>query len=542
MAARNIVTDRFSGSTPRLADHLTAKGAAVKALDCKLWHGTLESWRSPREVHVAAANTKSIYHAFSCCWLESSKCASWAEGSAEQRHVFATEYNDYPYPVRLILDPLTCDTEVLRLGLPVPDERPTATAAQTYSKAAVPRQYAYQFVDSLGNLSSLSEPSEEIVVEDGSPVLVSGWDTPAGGWDIQSIRIYRIVVAFESSLKEGENKVDAAWMLVDTIPATSLSYTDTVSDYALFDALQEDVVEPPPEGLRGITWIKSMNCLAGFSGRTLYFSENNNYHNWAHRLLLDDNIKAIVESNDIIYVATDGAPYVVSGAADCKDAGCRRAVRMAESLPLVGSGYRSMVAVPSGAVYPTRTGLVYLSNRNAPAILTSPFYAPDDWQALHPDTAKIKYHLGRIFAFFRNGAFCMAIRDGAGTNGELDLHTELSLRPDELHVTRTGRLMLRTGTSVAEWDQGTTLMPHTYESGEVLLGVPFNFGALQVMMDPGSETIELYCDDYPALDEQLYQSDHFALPLWATGQEFRWVLKGTARVKRVSLAPSTKEL
>lgn len=540
--ARNIVITAFAGSTPRRADHLTPKGSAIRAVDCKLWHGTLESWREPLLLHEVASDTKSIYQAFDdCCWAESTKCASYAEGSVEQRHVFATDYNDYEYPVRIVFD-ASCEPTVYRLGLPCPDERPSALGTQAFSKAAEPRQYAYQFEDSFGNRSALSEPSEEVVVAEGTAVQVSGWVIPTGGWDIQKIRIYRSVVAFESSLKEGENRVDAAWMLVDTIAPTQLSYVDTKFNIDLDEALEEDSVEPPPAGLKGIIWVESMNCLAGFSGREVYFSENNNYHNWPHKITLDDRVKAICESNDIIYAATDGAPYTIAGAVDCKDAGCRKAVRMPEGLPLVGAGFRSMVAVPSGVVYPTHTGLVYMAGRSVPSIITSNYYAPDDWQALHPDTARIAYHAGRIFAFFRNGGFSMAIRDGAGTNGDTDNHTELSLRPDEVLVTRTGRFIIRDGTNVLEWDRGRAKLPHLYEGGEYLLGVPFNFGAAQVIMEPGAEVFELFCDDYPVLAEPLSISDHFALPLWATGQFFRWRLTGTATVKMVGLAPSTKEL
>lgn len=183
-----------------------------------------------------------------------------------------------------------------------------------------------------------------------------------------------------------------------------------------------------------------------------------------------------------------------------------------------------------------------MSGKSVPAIITSPYYAPDDWQALHPDTARTAYHAGRIFAFFRNGAFSMAVRDGAGTNSDTDNHTELSARPDEVFTTRTGRLIMRLDTRVVEWDRGRNKLPHLYEAGEVLLGVPFNFGAAQVWMEPGAELFELFCDDYPVLSETLTLSDHFALPLWATGQAFRWRLSGTATVKMIGLAPSTKEL
>lgn len=540
--ARSIAVTSFGGSTPRRADHLVEKGSAVRAIDCKLWHGTLQSWRTPRTLRQTAAGTKSTYQAFNCCWLESTACTSWAEGSAELRHVFATQYNDYAYPVRIVLDSL-CEQTVYRLGLPCPPlvDKPIAMAAESYSKAAAPRQYAYQYVDSFGGFSALSEPSEELTVADGTSVLVSGWSIPAGGWDIKQIRIFRTVVGFESVFKDEDNKIDAAWMLVGTVAASSVSYVDAKWDYELSEAQTEDFVEPPPEDLRGICWVKSMNCLVGFSGRYVYFSENNNYHNWIYKLLLDDTVKAIVESNDVVYIATDGAPYVIEGQVDPKSAAYRKAQRLAEGLPLIGSTYQNLIAIPSGAIYVTHHGLVYLSKTTTPSIVSAAFYAPDDWQELHPDTARIGYHNGRIFAFFRNGAFCMSLRQGAGTGTELDAHTELSLRPSEVFTTRTGRFMLRFGIDVKEWDTGDMLMSHTYESSETLVGVPFNFGAAQVRMNPGTERFEVYCDDYQTLDEQLYQSDSFPMPMWATGQEFKWILTGTAEVKAVWLAPSLKE-
>ncbi len=539
--SRSLKTTSFSGSTPRRSAHLATKGQAVRALDCKLWRGTLESWREPRALVDVNEDTKSVYQSYSCCWLTSTKCASWAEGSTEQNHVFATQYNEYPYPVRLTLSD-TCEPTVYRLGLPVPKDRLVASAANTLDKASAPRQYLIQYEDSFGGLSSSSEPSNQLFVADGAPVQVSGWSLPTGGWDIQKIHLYRTVAGFESVIKEGENKLDSTWMLVATLPPGATSYLDTLSDIDLVEALREDIVEPPPEGLRGITWVKSMNCLAGFVGSAIYFSENNNYHNWPHKLLLDDSVKAIVECADLVYLATDGHPYVVTAAVEGSKAGARRAVRFPEPLPLVGGGHRSMIALPSGAIYPTHEGLVYMSGNRAPTIISAGYYAPDDWQKLHPDTAKLGYHLGRVFAFFRRGAFCIAVKDGAGTATDLDTHTELSLRPDEVFTTRTGRLLLRFGAEVKEWDKGTQLMPHTYESNETLVGVPFNFGAAQVMMEPGTESFKVFCDGHEALDAKLHTSEYFPLPLWATGQEFKWILTGTAEVKMVSIAPSVKEL
>lgn len=541
--SRTVSIASFTGSVPRRAEHLAPKGHAARAVDCKLSDGTLDSWREPRLVGTVSEGTRSVYQAFECCWLESSECTSWAEGSPEQRHVFATQYPGHDYPVRITLDD-DCTPAVYRLGLPCPTDAPVATGPVTYSKGAAARQYAYRFVDSFCNTSGYSAPSETVVVEDGAAVQVSGWNIPAG-WDIQEIEILRTASGYEAPLQESENKIDAAWMIVARIPFTQTSYVDTKFNADLNDAAAEDLVEPPPADLRGMTWIKSMNCLAGFAGRAVHFSENNSYYNWPHKLLLDDEVRGLVESNGVIYVATDGAPYVIDGEANCETAGCRRATRMPEPLPMApcNCGYRSMCAVPSGAVYPTHQGLVFMSGRRAPDIVTKSHYADSDWHLLRPDTMKVQYFEGRLFCFAAGGAFSLAIRDGAGVAAETDMHTELSLRPDELLVSRTGRFYLRFGTEIKEWDRGAQKMPHYWLSGEALIGVPFGFGAAQIrLVAPGEETFKVFCDGYEALSELVYTSDAFPLPLWAVGQEWQMSLSGTAKVKMLSLAPSFTEL
>lgn len=544
---RDLTTTVFGGSVPRRAKHLVPANEAAWALDCKLETGELSSWRAPRPIREFSADTRSIYHAFNCCWLSSTTCAHWAEGPVEQRHVFATQYNGIPYPVRLILD-ANCTPEVVRLGLPCPATRPdtnigtsTSTKIGNASKGAEPRSYAYQFGDRFGNRSTLSEPSLDIVVAEGTAVQVSGWAVPGGGWDITTIYIFRSVAGYDSAITESDNNIDSGWMQVAAIPAASVSFIDTVLNIDLDEAIKEDIVEPPPADLQGLTWIKSNNCLVGFVGRRLYFTENNNYHNWAYNLLLDDDIKAIAESNNVLYVATNGHPYAVQAAVDCPNAGCRRAIRMPEPVPLVGAGFRSMIALPSGVVWPTHIGLAYMSGDNPPKIATASLYGATQWQALHPDTMKGAYHEGRLFCTFRKGGYIMGLSDGIGIRSDVDTHTELSLRPDEWMVSRTGRLYLRTGAQLSEWDRGDTLMTHTYESGTAELPVPFNFGVLHVRMAAGSESVTLYVDDDVALDEPMVGTDTFPLPSWE-GTAFRWRLQGTATVHRLSLAPSYKEL
>jgi hypothetical protein len=201
-----------------------------------------------------------------------------------------------------------------------------------------------------------------------------------------------------------------------------------------------------------------------------------------------------------------------------------------------------MVAMPSGAVYPSHQGLIYLNANRVPVVLSAQHYAPSDWQALHPDTMLGAYHEGRLFLFFRNGAFCLAVREGAGTAAETEHHTELSLRPNDAFVSRLGRFYLRQGDQLLEWNRGDTLLPHRFEGGTIAVGTDFNFGVLHIVATGGEEHVEYFVDGHSELSENATQPERFALPLWATGTEFRWVLTGTAQVTRLALAPSMNEL
>jgi hypothetical protein len=536
-----FVVTAFSGSAPRSASHVLRPGAAAYALDCLFEDGTLDSWRAPRVARTVAPGTRSTYQNHACCWLDSTCDTAWAESAPELATVYATQYNNLAYPVRIKTD-VDCTPVVKRLGLPCPPDAPNITAPpDVFSRGSSPRQYAFRWVDSAGGRSALSPPSALVVVEDGANVQVSGWVAPAT-WDIVAVEICRTLSGYESVTKLSENKIDAAWMVVGEVPVANVSFVDSKFDADLFEAVRDDVVEPPPDGLRGLLWVHGSNVLAGFVGNKLFFSENNAPHNWPHYLTLDDNIKAIGEVNGTIYVATDGHPYVVQADANCETAACRQAVRMPESLPMVGC-CTNLATTPSGAVYPSRDGLVMMSGRGAPDVVTAGHYSPGEWQALRPDHMTVAYYLGRLFAFSDVGAFTMAIKEGAGTAAAPDHHTSLSARATQAFVTRTGRFYLLHEGQVLEWNAGTTRLQHTYVSGEVLTGVRLGLAAaLAVLEAGGPEEFTLFSDREAVHSETLHKTEAMALSPWANGSTWQFQLQGVGRVKMVSLATSMKEL
>lgn len=534
---------RFGGSTPRLADHLLGADNAGQALDCKLWHGRLESWREPLLVRATEEGTQTT-HLYDCCWIDFAACVDVAIGPVNCRKLFTT--GDQPWPAVMEFD-TECGAQVRRLGIPCADTAPSVVAgadAGTAERDIEGRAYAYQYINAAGERGALSQASAHQQIRDGQTVIVSGWDVPDASWGVTHVRIFRTVSGYQPPGKEAGNVLDTTWMLVGTAPIGDPSFVDTLRNELLIEALEEDIADPPPADLRGITMIDGMNALVGFVGKRLHFSENNSYHQWPYHLDLDDSIRGIVVSNGVVYAATDGAAYAIVGATDCKNAGCREATRLPGSFPLTGFGNRRMAATPQGAVYPSHDGLIMLSGRNPPVILTHPLYAPDDWQLLAPHTVTPIVHNGTLFVFARGGSFALKLPGGAEQGWPLDLHTELS-DTDILHpfVTRQGDLMLlRVDGQVLQWDRGDTLRPHRWISPEVVTALDVNFAAAKLHHRGGSESVTITNERHQNFSRTVLSAREFRLPNWMLGGRWQITLEGTAVVSLFSIATSMKEL
>lgn len=534
----DITFRRFGGSVPRTADHLTGAENAALALDCKLWHGELQAWRQPRLEHAVTAAVRTVYtHA--CCWFDFPTCVEFAEGPPGCQEFYTT--GDLPYPAIMVYD--ECGFDKRRLGVPCADAAPQIVlGVATAPKDAEGRAYAYQYVNASGERGALSKPSSAQLIHDGQTVVVSGWEIPDVSWAITAVRIYRSVTSHQTG-REAGNVLDTTWMLVGEAPIGATSFVDTRWNADLLSALEEDIAPPPPAELRGITRIASINALAGFVGNRVYFSENNSPHQWPYYLDLDDNVCGLVESNGVLYVATDGHPYAISAVTDCKNAGCRQAVRLAQSFPMTGCGNRRMAALPQGAVYPSNSGLIALSGNAQPVLLTHPLYAPDDWQKLEPSTVTPVAHEGKLFVFARGGSFVMQIPSGAENGWVLDAHSSLSDQDvKDAFVTRAGNLYLHKALGVYEWDRGAALRPYLWESPEIVMPQQVNLGAARIDHKHAAAGVTILVDGKTVLDRQVLQAKVFRLPMSAAGSRWQIRLTNTATVRLFSIATAMREL
>lgn len=539
--ANDFTINNFKGSIPRLAEHLVTSSAAVKALDCNLYSGRLSSWREPLKLRDVPNGTVTSYR-FGCCWLDFPSCVDIAQGPVSCKRIFTTGHKPYPTAIEVDDD---CNVTEYRLGLPCPDVAPSAdvSAVGGVDKDYEGRTYAYQYVNTHGEKSSLSPGSEALNIKEGTSVLVSGWPTPDETWGVDRVRIYRSVSGFETG-KESANVDDTVWLLVDEIPISDTSYIDTKMNESLMFAVENDYAPPPPAELKGMIWIESINTLAGFVGNTIYFSNNNEYHHWPHFMVLDDTITAIIENNSNVYVMTKGRPYVIEGSVkDCEHAGCRTALRLPGNYPMVGFGNKHTAKLREGVVYPSHDGLILLSGRSAPSVLTWQRYAPTNWQQLEPHSIVMAEHGSKLFAFAGSGAFIMTT-PGSGEQGwDNDLHTDLSDRGViDVFQLDTGELCLLKADGVYVWDRGEELRPHLWRSSEFRYPTERSIGACHLYFTGEAEHIKIETDGRVPLDRDVPSARVIRLPMWAHGARWTVELSGTADVSLMSIAPAMADL
>lgn len=536
----SFTIQQFQGSIPRLADHLGTKGTAAEAIDCKLESGNLDSFREPKFIRDLGEATRTVLH--QCCWHDFKGCVDVAYGSVNCKEIFVTGLREYPVQISVNDD---CEVTETRLGMPCPTRAPSVVVgdvSDTTDEDYEGRTYSYQYVSSLGWRSQLSPGSRAQNLKDGQICIISGWTKPDPSWDVVSVAIYRSVTGHQSGREPG-NTPDTVWMLVAEIDIDEVAYTDTNRNEDLFTAVEEDVVLPPPEGLRGITWVESSNCLFGFVGNRIYASENHNYYNWPYYYDLDDNVCGIVESGGAIYVATDGHPYILNAVADCKHAGCRDILRLPGAFPMVGCGNQRMAACSVGAVYPSHKGLVILTGRKAPKYLTLELYTDEDWQILMPQTVTPIEVGGKLYVFAQNGAFCMSLAFGAEKDSIVQSHTSLSDRGvTDAFVTRQGDFYIVKDHKLYQWDRGEQIRPHVFTSVGLLTPSPIGWASGRLDFQYGKENVKIVCDGRTVLDREIISTREFRLPMHAIGTETYCTISGTGRVKRFSIATSVSEL
>lgn len=482
----------FYGIIPRLRKKQLPKGYATIAHDVDLTHGTIKAFLEPKNIKTAPTSAIKLY-AWGCELLTWDKCVSVAEWLPDCPRLFVTGNADYPQTAVL-------DNKQLvyrRLGVLAPPTPPVATATPIDSDKSRNTAYIVTYVNSFGEESGPSVPSQDVIIEDGQTVQLTFRYNPPVEYDIKKLRIYRRETGFNTGL-EKEQTLHTHWFFLTELDVRTREYTDMTPIVDLgwaFDGLD---TREPPSTLRNITAIPQTAILAGSDKNKLLFSRNLQPHNWelSQEMTLDDNIVALGAVGNSLYIATDGHPYRVQADIGCDKRDCRQVFRYPQAFPIischVGSG---AITTPFGFVYATTDGVVLLTESANPQIITSEVLSQDDWRQLAPHTARFAYYKGALFVVTQKISFILWLDSNTYADGKYKKMTTISDVPTDMTVTRQGELLLlQADGTIAQWNAGSKFRPYRWQSALIDTGFLFDLTRLRANVLNADTAISIISD------------------------------------------------
>lgn len=482
----------FAGIVPRLRSKQLPKGYATVAHNVDLSHGSIKAFLEPRHIKDVSADTVKLY-VWGCDLFAWSKCVSIAEWLPDCPRLFITGNADYPQTATLEKGQLV----YRRLGVLSPPTPPTANATSVHNDKSRSVAYIITFVNSFGEESGPSIPSNDVVIEDGQQVEISFRYNPPVEYDVKKVRIYRRETGFNTGL-EKEQQLQTHWFFLTELDVRAREFTDTTSIIDLGWAFDGIDTREPPSNLTNITAISQTAILAGSVANKLLFSRNLQPHNWelSQEMTLDDNVVSMGAVGNSLFVATDGHPYRVQADVGCDKRECRQVFRFAQSFPIIschtGSG---AIATPFGFVYATTDGVVLLTEGTNPQIITSEVLSQDDWRKLAPHTARFAYYKGALFVVTEKISFILWLDSNTYADSKNKKMTTISDEPIDMTVTRQGELLLlQQNGRIEQWNAGNRLRPYRWVSADVDTGFMFDLTRLRAKVLNADTQISLISD------------------------------------------------
>ena len=213
--------------------------------------------------------------------------------------------------------------------------------------------------------------------------------TLAAPYGITRKRIYRTLTGSSG---------DTTYNLLVDLPVVAGTYTDEAKGSELNEALISINYDPPPAGLTGLVALPN-GILAGFEGRTVYFSEPFQPHAWPRDYVqvVDADIVGLGVFGLTLVVGTTGAPHLITGGHPATYTVARMELDQAcvskRSFARIGT---------QGIVYASPDGLV-LVGPGGGQIVSKKGYSLDEWRALDPESIIAVYHDNRYLAFHAAG-------------------------------------------------------------------------------------------------------------------------------------------
>jgi len=261
----------------------------------------------------------------------------------------------------------------------------------------------------------------------------------------------------------------------------SYDFTDDFNVNNLFDAIESEMYDPPPEGLQGLRAAQN-NVLVGFFDNQVCFSEPD--HPWAwpvdYRITLESNIVAVEPVAGFIVVLTEEYPYLIDGS----DPAIMKASRIDTLYPCLSK--RSVVnmgAKSGGVMWATHGGLAVFSPASGIDIVTKLVHDWDTWETnLDPSTLVGHFYNGKYFGSHSAGSFIFERDDKVGGYFVTIQYTFSTAYTDQLN-----NILYYVGDNngnIYEWDNpDQVLSPMEWKSKTIVTRDYMNLGAARVIAD-----------------------------------------------------------
>ena len=383
------------------------------------------------------------------------------------------------------------------------------------------RVYAWTWVNKEAGFEFESAPSpasSTVEVRVAQSVAISGREAVPTGYVVTHWRLYRAV--------------SGIYLFVAELPASQVSYTDSVLAEDLGEELPSLTWLPPPATLAGLTNLPN-GIMAGFTGRDVYFCEPYRPHAWPVQYMqsLDFPVVGLGRMDTTLAVLTTGTPYFIQGSSP--DA----MVVVKSDLEQACASKRSIVSTNNSVIYASPDGLVLLSSGGS-RVLTEQLFTRAQWQSLNPPSIHAYQHDMKYVAFYDAGATSGGFIFDL-TSGQFIYHNIYAtagyndLRADKLYTAFSDR-------TVKIWLAGSALN-YTWKSKKFTMPQIMGFSCAQVEAEAYPVTAKVYSDGTLVHTETVASRTPFRLPA-TPGRDWEFQIEGNTEVFAVLVAQSMEEL
>ena len=539
----------FGGKAPKVFARLLPNDMAQVATNVRLDSGRLEPWKgnanatiTPVASYSISGSTKTLFKYSDSIWIGKDEVVDFVRSPlAEDTHerIYATGIGGSSGYPRMTLASIVGNNTFYRLGIPKPSDFSTVAVdgdtAVGDDEVPKSRSYVFTYVSAYGEEGPpCNAPIGQIIdVYSDQSVVLTFPGNPTGNFNLAKKRIYR-------------TDTGGTYRFVADVTLATSSYTDSVEEANLGEAVPTETFDAPPDNVSadhpdgpmlGLVSLPN-GILAGFSGKTICFSEAFQPHAFPdeYKLTVKSDIVALAPMPSGVLVLTKEKPAIISGL----DPSAMALSEIDSNLACVSK--RSVVDMGSAVMYASPDGLVMATETGGLKVVTESVLSRDQWQELVPSSIVGFQWEGHYIGFYDTGTtqkgFIFDPRGGKDSFVDLSFYATAGfndLEEDELYLV--------VGGAAKKFAAGTSLS-YTWRSKKFYAQRPVNPGVAKVQADSyGSGiTFKMYADGTLKHTETVTSDSLFRLPSGYKAHEFEIELSGSDPINEVCVYESAAEI